>query len=114
MAAKDLKPGLYNHGQDFFLTNCSDGERPINFIDPGHANLMYGVYDDPRKKKFDPMDKTNRWHLTNARYQTETGQRISRAVARLLSNPGKIESHIEGSYQIEQGGHFAVLQSISK
>ena len=78
MAAKDLKPGLYNHGQDFFLTNCSDGERPINFIDPGHANLMYGVYDDPRKKKFDPMDKTNRWHLTNARYQTETGQRKRR------------------------------------
>ena len=71
-AANDIHPGHYIHGEDFFIKNHDKGERRILFIDPGHANLMSGVFDDG--DGFDAKT-AKRWHLTNARYQTETGQR---------------------------------------
>jgi len=71
-AVNDIQPGHYIHGEDFFITNYDKGERPILFVDPGHANIMSGVFDDG--DGFNPKTAV-RWNLTNARYQTETGQR---------------------------------------
>ena len=79
-AVKDIQPGHYIHGEDFFITDHDKGERPILFIDPGHANLMSGVFDDG--EGFDAKTAV-RWHLTNARYQTKTGQRARRLKSQL-------------------------------
>jgi hypothetical protein len=118
LCASTLMPGLYAHGEDFWLQRedpKKEGpKKNYVFVDPGHVNIMTGVYETGSARCFIDEDAqlftlTNRWYRrhTGMRERAEKSQArrlrdvaLQAAYADLAANssktwdPGKFTSHV--------------------
>lgn len=83
--ASDLKPGIYEHGLDFWLEPNDPNKRYV-FVDPGHVNIMSCVVEECGQE-FHPKTAP-RFSLTNRWYRAQTGmtQRKRQSEARIEKN----------------------------
>jgi hypothetical protein len=118
LCASKLMPGLYAHGEDFWLQRedpKKEGpKKNYVFVDPGHVNIMTGVYESGSARCFIDEDAqlftlTNRWYRrhTGMRKRAEQSQArrlrdvtLQAAYVDLAANssktwdPGKFTSHV--------------------
>ena len=93
IVSSSLSPGIYEHGKDFWLQ--PDDSRTYLFVDPGHVNIMSGVFEhfilDAEEQKIAEFDPKTAKHysMTNRWYRANTGmkRRAKRAETYRQSQP---------------------------